>query len=152
MTTTLERPTMTEATPISQHPTRAVIVALAAVDGLLGRVDYSDLPTVYSVDVTTRSYPYERTEANVQLSSARDADAAAAVLAWRWAIPGARVTLTEHGAPSDRYWRAAATIRVGAVIVEVWDHLRGLLTERQAERLERDPQTAYAVLVEIARG
>lgn len=152
MTITIERPTIdireAEARPISAHPTRRVAIALAAVEELLGRVDYARLPDIHAVQVANWT---RGPETLIQLASACRGDAvqAADVLAWRNAAPGGRVTLVRCGADAHTYWRASAVLPAAGAVVEVWTHLHGL-TEAQAERLERDPQTAYAVLTDIA--
>ncbi len=146
MTSTIERPAAiaAEVAPIVTHPTRRVAVALAAVEELLGRVDYASLPEIHGVQVAAW---HRGTEVIAQLASGDDK--AGDVLAWRNAIPGGYVSMTrqEH---SGGYWSAQAHLPIAGGTVAVWTHLRGL-TDEQAERLERDPQTAYAVLAELAR-
>jgi hypothetical protein len=68
---------------------------------------------------------------------------------WRHAIPGAITTARPAPAQGEGRWYAEVLATIAGVHLSLWTVIEP--TEAQAERLERDPQTAYAVLADLAR-
>jgi hypothetical protein len=147
MSALVERPVLGDA-PITGARTWLAAAALYEFVGWIwSLVGYADLPELVNVQATTYG---REVQVHAQLATPHDdanPERAAQVLAWRHAVPDGHVTLTGHRVgTSGEYWRA--TVHVPAGLVELWTHVQ--VTEEQAERLESQPEAAYAVLVELA--
>lgn len=146
MSAVVERPVLNSSGPGAR--TWLTAAALYEFVGWIWSLaGHAELPELVNVQATT--YGHE-VQVHAQLATPpgnSNADKAAQMLAWRHAIPEGHVTLTAHrtGTPGE-YWQAA--VHVPAGLVELWTHVA--VTAEQAERLERQPTAAYAVLVEIA--
>lgn len=141
----IERPTLADPRPGGR--TWLVIAAMyEAVAWLTGLPGVDDLPELVHLDALTGD---RDVQVRAQLDAGLDdRDRAAAVIAWHAGVPGSTVSVTGHNAGQHGgYWRAV--VHVPGELVELWSHLRGL-TEAQAERLDRHPEAAHAVLVELA--
>lgn len=139
MTSTIDRPAET----IQQSRTWQISVALAVFGEWLASFMWADLPELCSVSARAGG------GASAQIMGI-GRNGAAAVIAWRDRLPDSRVSLVHHGAGTNyEHWRATVHADMSTNMpIELWTHVN--VNDEQAERLERDPQTAYAVLVDIA--
>lgn len=134
MTITFDRPTSRTARLAS---------AVEVASSLLGATDYSGLPDLHAVDISADRGGVPEVRSLIVGS-------ASGVLAWHRAVPGARASVSPAPHHGTDAWYGTVTATIAGVAVNLWTLVYP--SAAQVERLERQPEAAYAVLVELAGG